>query len=129
MNLICLSYQDNTKVNKVEYYKLNSLHGKKLNMISICTVYPGPWLVEVMEFESCYINQPNTYYFDFNYPPVSFSFSWQASSLEPIPLPDGMQIISEIGIVSEFCSCCGNRKMCHGICIPIEMECKDPIPR
>lgn len=113
---------------ELAFYKLRSFKNKPLSPLYYCTVVAGPWIAEIEEYESCDHSISNTYRFIFDYPPNPFEYTWQAFGLDPIPLPEDMQVTGEISKVGEFCSCCGGRFMCHGICLPFGQDCRDQIP-
>ena len=117
------------KAPSVEFYKLLNYQGKKLNIPEVCRVYSIPWKVTITEEVPCEINLPRRYTFLFDYPENPIAFTWDASSLEEIPLPSDMIKTSDLVFIREVCNCCGPLYWCNGTCIPIGRTCKDPVPQ
>ncbi len=122
-----MRYEDATTL-VVANYKLSAIDAKYLALPYYCRVDYGPYVAEVQKIEDCNVNVPNIYRFRFDHPINPVYFDWTAFSLEPIPLPDDMQIVSDIIEVSNYRTCCGAKYECRGACIPISQECGDLFP-
>lgn len=112
-----------------KYYKLLSYNKKPFKRPLFCTVYGGPHMVKVNEIESCDPDLPNNYTLVFEYGVIKSEWTWQAYSLEPIPMPDNMEKISDIFLWTQVYNCCPEYKFCNGFCIPSNISCQQSTPQ
>jgi hypothetical protein len=109
-------------------YKLSTLKSLDLRNPLWCSVKYGPWLAVAKETESCTLGVPNQWEFSIVEVP-EVSLVW-FGAWEDMPDVPSLTIIGGLVLSGQQTLCCAGFKWCPTTqsCIPLQVECQDPIP-
>jgi hypothetical protein len=118
-----------TLARREQQYKLTTLHGNRLHHALWCTVKYGPWLAVVYETESCITGEPNRWEFWIVEVPEVYMV-WYGQWLDQPSLPNLTVIKGDLAPAGVSRQCCPGYHWCPTTqsCIPIQIECKPPVP-
>jgi hypothetical protein len=110
------------------FYKLSALGSRPFRHPLWCSVKYGPWTAAVSETESCIDGEPNRWeFYVIEVPEVAMLWygTW-----EDIPaFPSLTVVMGSLSMSGQTHSCCSGFQWCATTqsCIPLQVDCQDPI--
>jgi hypothetical protein len=111
------------------FYKLTQLKGAALGSPHWCTVKYGPWSAIAIEEEACTVGLPNHWTLSVVEIP-EIVLEWYGTWQDVPPYPSLQVITGDLTLFKEQCSCCPGFHWCPttNSCIPVLVDCQDPLP-
>jgi hypothetical protein len=111
------------------FYKLSSLRSVTFRHPLWCSVKYGPWLAIATETESCIQGAPNQWEFSIIEVP-EVTLVWFGEWEDMPAFPSLTVIMSNLALAGQTSSCCPGFQWCATTqsCIPLDVDCQDPIP-
>jgi hypothetical protein len=110
------------------FYKLSALKSLDLRSPLWCSVKYGPWLAVAKETESCTFGVPNQWEFSIvEVPEVTLVWFGEWEDRPDVP---SLTVIGGLVPAGQQTSCCAGFHWCPTTqsCIPLQVDCQDPIP-
>ncbi len=111
------------------FYKLSTFNGVRFPQPYWCSVKYGPWLAIATEEESCILGGPSRWeLFIVEVPEVSLI--WYGKWEDIPPYPSLTVIMGDRVLAGWTRQCCPGYKWCNTTqsCIPLNVNCQDPVP-